>query len=240
MQSYDAYEPCGTCRRHVKRQDAACPFCGAARKPEQPAATRRVRNASRAQWLAFGSTLLGIGCTAPVGSSGGSVGQDGSPDGFSAMTAPDASTSGPINEGGQDASAAVDVSTGNDDGPPEATDPWGGPDASCPRSGMFTCGSSQCDRATQFCEGTCSESTRCGGVIPGRCVPLSQLTTVEGFMEGGTCGSCPTCACIPPTNPSGMCSCFEDNYGGLTVACSNGGCYGSPPARLDRAALRAA
>jgi hypothetical protein len=111
---------------------------------------------------------------------------------------------------------------------------WGPPDASCPRSGAFACRSGgrpdaavvgTCDRATQYCSGT--------GVTP--CQPLSQLAYESSFVDSGSCGSCPTCACIPPYNRPWGCSCFEDNFGGLTVTCSQSGCYGSPPARLRHA-----
>lgn len=151
-----------------------------------------------------------------------------------------APTSTPI--GGHDASSANEASVGDDattgdedvtlaDAASEAS-AWGPPDASCPRSGSFTCGTGdagECDRATQFCQGTM--------VNGGFCQPLSGLATV--LMDSGTCGSCPTCDCIPPAHNNDTCTCFMDNYGGLTVACSQGGCYGSPPTRLDRAPMRA-
>lgn len=247
MQPFDAYEPCGSCHRHVKRQEALCPFCGASRTATLPSAARRIRNVSRAQWLVFGSTLVGMGCNGAVGSSGAAEG--GKAEKSTAVAAPAAGTGGTVN-GGHDASDADDATLadavspaedaragGNDasiaEAAPEAGSPWGPPDASCPRSGAFACvgpdagDGGTCDRATQYCNGFGTVSS---------CEPLSRLAYATSFLDSGTCGSCPTCACIPPNNGSVQCTCFEDNFGGLTVSChSLAGCYGSPPARVDRA-----
>ena len=262
MQPFDAYEPCGSCHRHVKRREALCPFCGASRTPTLPRAPRRMRNVSRAQWLVFGSTLLGMGCNGVAASSVAAEG--GKADKSTAVTAPAVGMGGTGNSGddaGGDADTAGDADDADDatladavvpseDAPtgdndvsideaaPEAGgSPWGPPDASCPRSGVFACRSGgpdagdMCDRATQFCNGFAN------GYDPPFCDPLSQLQFVSTLMNSGTCSSCPTCACIPPNDDGGrQCTCFEDNFGGLTVTChSQSGCYGSPPARLDRA-----
>jgi hypothetical protein len=120
-----------------------------------------------------------------------------------------------------DASASDDAS-GVDDAALDAARPLPGPDASCPRSGTFTCGSTSCNRATEFCSNNGNYVT---------CQPLADLPSTT---DSGVCAECPTCACVPPSFCSSPGSCFEDNFGGLTITCSHGGCYGSPPARLDR------
>jgi hypothetical protein len=152
------------------------------------------------------------------------------------MAAPSASTSGGSN-GVQDASLADDArdeSAADDDvtiAPDAGGSTWGPPDASCPRSGSFTCGSTECDRATQYCS---------QGIVAPQCEPLAKLACA---FDGGTCAACPTCECIPPTavcfnGAATTCTCFQDNFGALTLTCSQSACYGSPPARLDRAPLR--
>jgi hypothetical protein len=246
VQTFDAYEPCGSCRRHVKRQAALCPFCGASRTATPPRAARRIRNVSRAQCLVFGSTLVGMGCNGVVGSSGAAAGSKAEKS--TAVTAP-AAGMGDTGNSGNDASDADDATLADAVSPAEdaragdnefaeATAEaggtvWGPPDASCPRSGAFACGSGGPDAAGG---GTCDRATQyCNGYSPGSCQPLSQLAHATSFVDTGTCGSCPTCACIPPNNGSWHCICLEDNFGGLTVTCSMSTCYGSPPARVDRA-----
>jgi hypothetical protein len=46
--------PCGSCARHVREGDAACPFCGAA-APVAPALSRVTGRLSRAAFLALGA-----------------------------------------------------------------------------------------------------------------------------------------------------------------------------------------
>jgi hypothetical protein len=247
VQTFDAYKPCGSCHRHVKRQAASCPFCGASRTATLPRAGRCIRNVSRAQWLVLGSTLVGMGCNGAVESSGAADG--GKTEKPTAVTAPtagvDTGNSGNDASDADDATLADAVSPAEDaragdsgasiaEATREASSPWGPPNASCPRSGAFACGSGgpdaggggTCDRATQYCSPEYS---------PASCKPLSQLANATSFVDSGTCGSCPTCACIPPNDGSWECTCFEDNFGGLTVTCSQSSCYGSPPARVDRA-----
>lgn len=56
--------PCTTCRRHLRRDEAQCPFCGAQQPPSR--APRRQlaipRDASRATLFALGLTLVGQAC----------------------------------------------------------------------------------------------------------------------------------------------------------------------------------
>jgi hypothetical protein len=56
--------PCSSCRRHLRRHEAQCPFCGA-HQPPPPAPRRQLtipRDASRATLLALGLTLVGQAC----------------------------------------------------------------------------------------------------------------------------------------------------------------------------------
>ena len=56
--------PCSACQRHVRRSDAQCPFCGAARTPSTGPFREVVipRDATRATILALGLTLAGQAC----------------------------------------------------------------------------------------------------------------------------------------------------------------------------------
>ena len=221
MQAHDAYDPCASCRRHVKRTDAVCPFCGAVHRATRPR-TRGVARVSRARWLAFGSTLVGIGCNGMLATENEvGVSRD------AATPRADASMThgiGVLGDAGEEPASDLPPPEGGGlaDAASEAPQ-FPSPDASCPRSGTFTCGPMSCDRATELC------------VVVGngvyQCQPLTGLSCIE------SCGSCPTCECIPPSMTCNICfaqSCFEDNFGGITVTCSQSGCYGSPPVRLDR------
>ena len=56
--------PCSACARHVRRQEAHCPFCGAARTPSA-GPFREVsipRDAARATIFALGLSLVGQAC----------------------------------------------------------------------------------------------------------------------------------------------------------------------------------
>jgi hypothetical protein len=57
------YYACPSCSSYVKRSDSKCPFCGAANRAPNVARARRMGRMSRAQWLAYGSTLAVVGCT---------------------------------------------------------------------------------------------------------------------------------------------------------------------------------
>jgi hypothetical protein len=175
---------------------------------------------SRAHWLAFGSTLVGIGCN---GSMATEPIADAAPDDAApAQVAPDDASIAP-----HDASAADDRKP-DDDATTDAAGREAGypsPNTSCPRRGTFACGASlNCDRATEIC------------FNGSYCAAIATVGYLQ--IDSGACAACPTCACFPPglrPNCNQGVSCFEDNFGGLSVSCSSqGGCYGSPPARLDR------
>lgn len=66
----NAYDVCEACACHIKRQENECPFCGAQHTPKPRLPMPSVPRLSRAQWLAFGSSLAVTGCldaTAPAG-----------------------------------------------------------------------------------------------------------------------------------------------------------------------------
>ena len=60
--------PCLACARHVRRQDARCPFCGAARTPSAGPFREIVlpRDATRATIFALGLSLAGQACDEPA------------------------------------------------------------------------------------------------------------------------------------------------------------------------------
>jgi hypothetical protein len=55
------FAPCAACARHVRTDDAACPFCGAS-CPERAAAPSRFPRVSRAALFAAGASLALAGC----------------------------------------------------------------------------------------------------------------------------------------------------------------------------------
>ena len=89
------------------------------------------------------------------------------------------------------------------------------------RSGTFACQGQVCDRATQLCETNGGGCQAYDGVIS------------QQQPEAGSCGACPTCACLQPTL-WGSCTCQQDDAGSIAISC--GGCYGAPPTRLERIA----
>lgn len=88
------------------------------------------------------------------------------------------------------------------------------------RGGFFDCGGILCDRSIEACYRNASGGT-------GSCVWYGALDP--------SCGSCPTCACLGSDTASGE-TCSQDFEGSMTVVTSQHGCYGAPPARLERIA----
>jgi hypothetical protein len=83
---------------------------------------------------------------------------------------------------------------------------------------------------------------RHAGLLQGRCVSYGAVESVLGDSPG--CGTCPDCACLTSCHFD----CNDDGMGGITLSdatCepppppspwtppSQGGCYGSPPARPE-------
>jgi hypothetical protein len=66
-----SYRACPSCACYVRRDDRACPFCGAAvpSAHQQPASPARPRS-SRAVWLACGAAFASVGCTESHGAPG--------------------------------------------------------------------------------------------------------------------------------------------------------------------------
>jgi hypothetical protein len=88
------------------------------------------------------------------------------------------------------------------------------------QSGDRTDDGGVCKRATQYCQLWPGPG---GGGCLSKDDPASALP-VE-------CRACPTCSCVMQ---HGGCSCVEfDDAGGIGMTCTVG-CYGSPPARLER------
>jgi hypothetical protein len=195
----------------VKSEDPRCPFCGAL--SESPVASRRRgRRTSRAQWLALGSIAL-AGCAGsiaetPPGDGGSSSEHDAAGGVHDSGVARVPEEAGTLAETGgpQDASAA-------------AQDAGGSAFACNTRSGYFQCQANVCDRSIQAC-------------YQGQCVWYGELASY-GAPDSAACDPCPTCECLGSTLYPG-CHCTDDGAGAITISCQ--GCYGSPPARLERMA----
>jgi hypothetical protein len=214
----DAYEVCSSCACHIKRTELRCPFCAAPHASSARVA-RFASRMSRAQWLAFGSTLTLVSCSGAVQPLPSSGTDSGSP---SQQTA-DASTSpgwdarnptSATEDSGRDtdAVAAADAGSPTDDAATEAS--------ACAVTGAFTCNGTTCDRASQYCQ------MYNGGNEVG------CQADDAGFNFPPQCYGCPTCACIGQ-QLTGTCHCVDiDDGGGIGIECI--GCYGAPPARLER------
>jgi hypothetical protein len=211
-----SFQPCSSCACHIKVSDARCPFCGAVntRRPPRRGPAGRM---SRAQWLAFGSVAL-VGCVGTVAESSG--------DGGGAVAQHDAGNTPAHDAGNQvqpppDSGIAYETGTVQEAGPPVDSGIVVADDSgvSCPtRSGYFNCQGNVCDRSIQACQN-------------GYCEWYGALATSWQFPDAASCGPCPTCECLQGSL-STSCHCSEDNQGTITISC--GGCYGSPPARLER------
>jgi hypothetical protein len=210
-----SFQPCSSCACHIKVSDARCPFCGAVntRRPPRRAPARRT---SRAQWLAFGSVAL-VGCVGTVAESSG--------DGGGAVAQHDAGNTPAHDAGNQQAQppeAGIETGTVWETGSPQDAGIVVADDsgvACSTRSGYYDCGANLCDRSIQAC-------------YQGQCVWYGALWEyVSQQPDAASCGSCPTCACLHGAL-YGNCTCNEDNEGTVSISC--GGCYGSPPARLER------
>jgi hypothetical protein len=68
----ERFSPCPRCACHVEREEAKCPFCGAATlpRPLHSDAPHRAARMSRGRWLALGSALSVMGCRAATSPEG--------------------------------------------------------------------------------------------------------------------------------------------------------------------------
>jgi hypothetical protein len=103
----NAFDACPSCACLVKRSDAVCPFCGATTLAANALPTRRAGRMSRAQWLAYASTITVVGCT-----SGGGATAPGHP---LDAEAPVDATMPSVEAGGDDQAVADAVSHGAGD-----------------------------------------------------------------------------------------------------------------------------
>jgi hypothetical protein len=144
--------PCSSCRRHVKRSDAACPFCAAPTPsvtPTDPRARAAPPGTKRAALFAMGVSLVASACepeptTVPIygapnlggnsgfagDAAGGSPNLAGSGGGGAGAIAGSGNGGSSAGNGGSDVTDAGDA--GNATPPPDGGDNGsddGGPDA---------------------------------------------------------------------------------------------------------------
>ncbi len=211
------FSSCSVCARHVKSHERACPFCGVALGMRDVEATVLARRTSRGEWLARGSALVLAGC------SGAGLGGQG----------PDASAIDASGEGGSmlteasEASEAGSVAASSEASAAFFSCSDGGPSVALGPEVPFTCppadwGQPQasCDRRTQYCAFS-------GGGFA--CVPIRGICAYGGDLscDSGVFG----CNCLPRFATP----CTDDGSGAVATDTP---CYGAPPARLERLAVR--
>jgi hypothetical protein len=210
----DAYDVCTACDCHIKTEEPRCPFCGVPHTPNARSARRSLVRMSRAQWLAFGSTLAVVGCTEHFPSI--PVSQpvaDATMPEASALDDSSAPQTGtwddsaePEADGAEDA-AALEADTSQDTAAPRADAAQdAGPDTaladaadadSCAvPAGMFLCpihsaissfpDCPACDRATQYCSEGYYRYPGC----------FAFADDASPFPFPPRCVAQPTCACL--------------------------------------------
>ena len=204
--------PCRACQCFVKSEDSACPFCGA--EMNVRALKRTAPRMSRAAWLAVGSSIAALSGVAALAAC--------SSTGATAPTAP--GTVGASDSGGDaqsDAPAEVEATFGC--GPQVSN--FGSPQPQ------------YCKLASELCMATWEP-------LP-PCAITENTFSCVSFDASPYTSSCgvhtPTCNCIAPNLPDGGeyegWSCADLDGGGVEIddgiRCQQG-CYGSPPARLER------
>lgn len=223
---------CRHCARHIKRDEAACPFCGEA----------RLVGLSRrgAQWLVYGSALTVLGCTSsararPSQSQDATTARE-----VNARPADDTAEVGAADQG---EAAADQVEATTEEATADAAGPMLTPaDGTFPCSWLYRGGpwdGATCDRATQYCflQGGIGyspdgcRSFACGPdmltPIPGGYAPSDGgCGPIEWACDGGV----RRCSCL--ITPCSARTCTDDDAGGVVLSC--GQCYGAPPARAAR------
>jgi len=222
----NVYHVCSGCDRYVKREDRVCPFCGIVMatigrdETRPPAAWARM---SRAQWLAYASTLTMVGCFG--GRMVGAARDDGGSAGAVART-----IDGDARQGAEPAPKGL------------------AQDAPATSTAILPCGPDQdaglsCDPTTQYCFDDTYDYMGDYSCVPKDAGPLAAsgggdhcpcqaddsgigcLFSRDLTFDGSGQALC-----------SGNFHCDEDDRGAVTVSCHS--CYGSPPARLERLAQR--
>jgi hypothetical protein len=209
---------------------------------------------SRAQWLAFGSTLAVVGCTEHFRA------VPGSPQQVADATMPDASAlvdssapetgtwddvAVPETDAAEDAAAleadtledtpAREADSAHDTGRDTALEAADDAATCIAPAGKFFCPPGAacppaCDRATEYC------SLGYGAYVRTGCFAFAD--EAGSFPFPPACVAHPTCGCLLEAgvvngSPLG-CACTDlDDAGALGLQCA--ACYGSPPARLLRA-----
>ena len=218
-----AFDPCASCRCHIKRSDRHCPFCGAENSLHDAiAVVPPVRGrVSRAGLFALGTALTAAACTttASAPSPDAAVTKDAGPADAVAshdVDSPDARIADATSIDSAIEAAAPGADSGAlDSGHPADAATDGG--AACPTTGTFSCeGFSTCQTATEVCV---VES-------PPSCLPFSQL------IGDASCGPCPSCACIYGSGHGGGCQ--ELDGGGILY--NSNACYGAPAPRVGQVA----
>ena len=241
-----SYRACPSCACYVRRDDRACPFCGAAvpSAHQQPASPARPRS-SRAMWLACGAAFASVGCTESQGALGDAA--------VDTTYHDDTAGEGERAEAsaGTFLDAVVEASVDGISDSPGLDAPEGeaGPDAdgaAAALEGGFTCipagiqgdAAIMCDPRTQYCHlhsGNFTSPSACAELDP-TCLaypPVADGSTCP-YLASSSCEGGIRCSCIavePYSAVSGSCwACSDDDAGGLILSC--GACYGAPPADL--------
>ncbi len=219
-----AFEICGSCRRHVKASEAACPFCGGT-------APRR------ASGLPLGAMRLGRAALASVvslvacSSTSGDVVDVGTADAADATTQKDSSV--------DDASDAVDGTDTLDVIAPDTTDTTDTADAHSPLDEVGPADANWTPDSGAKCPVTDYMHFVCGGQ---ECFAYVPGPETEGYWQfwdrldyskhtlvTNLCLPCLTCDCLFMGT-----TCTPSPTGGVDRLYSHS-CYGAPAARPHRA-----
>jgi len=226
---------CADCRRHIRSSEPRCPFCGGRAEATVQRSVSE-RRWSRAGWLAFGAAVsatvagLSAGCSDTAQDAQLPNDEfDAQDAGFDVIVQPKLSS----------LARAVGLEEAGIRCPLGANPIPCAPDRDC-------------DPVTEYC--SMQADTMCGHVsLSGRCMARRRAGIRESSDPfPAECGHCPTCECIvsrlpdpggPTTDSSGSFtpsySCQDIPNAGVVIThhtrmFSCGGCYGSPPARLER------
>ena len=250
---------CGSCSCLVKSGESACPFCDAVIEASPPRATR-VRRMSRAAWLSLRTSSMfavaGTAATALVAAaSNGCFAEDNEPlNETSDAAARTVTASEPY-----DSSHSIDAQADSDAGEAKRAAHRDrsqffacGPSLKCASTTQY-CFHWTDSNSQYACWDEPPTKPRITETY--QCRSLGTLTDAEQASLDAVCPEGPTCACewdagyalfkgpkLQPNDPHEWPDTnFECAEGGIawiarriTSESGCGGCYGSPPARLDR------